>query len=291
MVSGCFLLPEAIGTALHLSSKCDLDVPYLYDRQQVMVNPSGICQVTSHHAGHIWRAIMNISKSFSLSLIAASLLVTPAVFSGLSSSAQAQQRENQSGFYVSAYGGLSIQQNQSSLRLDQADFKAARVTFDPGFSVGGSIGYRLPATPWGQFRLELDLSYRENSVDNGIITDEPGLNFSGDNSSLAGMAVVMYDFTNISRRFIPSDVYFTPEASPNFQRTQFGGPTDTEFAWQAIIGVTMPLNRIFDLFVDGRYYSTGRPDWLRVEENGNVVSRFRSEFDAWHLNAGVRFKF
>ncbi|GAK33295.1 P44/Msp2 family outer membrane protein [Iodidimonas nitroreducens] len=246
---------------------------------------------------------MNISKSFYPSLIATSFFATTALFSGLSSSAQAQQRENPSGFYVSAYGGLSIQQDQSSVRLDQADFKAARMTFDPGFVMGGSIGYRLAGTPWGQFRLELDLSYRENSIDDGIITDEPGLNFSGDNSSLAGMAVVLYDFTNISRRFIPyigagaglagveSDVYFTPEASPNFQRTQFGGPTDTEFAWQAIIGVTMPLNKMFDLFVDGRYYSTGRPDWLRVEDNGAILSRFRSEFDAWHLNAGVRFKF
>ncbi|GEQ97655.1 outer surface protein [Iodidimonas gelatinilytica] len=202
--------------------------------------------------------------------------------------------------YLTAFGGLSLQRDQSSLRTDNSTFEAARMDFDPGFVVGGAVGYRFDTFGFGNVRVEAELSYRENSIDNGFITSQPGALFTGDNSSMAGMAVVYYDFTDISRRFVPyvglgaglagveSDVYFTNGTGG---RTEFGGPTDTEFAWQAIVGMAIPITERFDFTVDGRFYSTGRPDWLTVTENGNATGRFRSEFDAWHLNAGVRFKF
>lgn len=205
-------------------------------------------------------------------------------------------------FYVTAFGGLSLQRDQSSRGAGNA-FDAVGIDFDPGFVIGGSLGYILFASDSGRIRTELELSYRENSVNRGFTLDGEQ-DFFGDASSLAGMAVVYYDFTGLSDRFIPyigagaglagveSDALYRPQASiPESPPAQFGGPTDTEFAWQAIIGVAMPLTEHFDFTVDGRFYSAGSPDWLRIDENGQTTGRFKSEFENWHITAGVRFRF
>ncbi|GAB4576408.1 MAG: hypothetical protein Tsb008_20240 [Rhodothalassiaceae bacterium] len=207
-----------------------------------------------------------------------------------------------SDFYVAAHGGLSLERDQTS-RGTGGEFDAIGIDFDPGFEVGGSIGYLLFESETGRIRTELELSYRENSVNRGFTLDGEQ-DFFGDASSLAGMLVAYYDFLGLSDRFIPfigagagiagveNDVFYRPQVGiPEAPPVEIGGKTDTEFAWQAIIGVAIPITGHFDFTADGRFYSAGSPDWVRIVGGDAITGRFKSEFETWHITAGFRFRF
>lgn len=205
------------------------------------------------------------------------------------------------GIYVSAFGGLSVQPKQVSTEIvanTGATPTQFAVKFDPGFLVGGGIGYAFAGTDYGRFRVEAELSYRQNSVKRGTLDGNP-VSFQGDNSSLAGILMVYYDLTGVSDYFQPyvgagiglagveSDATFELFGSGVLG---LGGPTDTEIAWQVAGGVTVPIDRSFDLFVDGRYYATTNPDWT-TDLVTSGTGRFASEFKTWHISAGFRFHF
>ncbi|GIX16952.1 MAG: P44/Msp2 family outer membrane protein [Rhodothalassiaceae bacterium] len=213
-----------------------------------------------------------------------------------SGSAAAQGR-----FYVSAFGGVSLQNNQVSTEVpvtDPANATQFKVTFDPGFVAGGGIGYAFADQGYGRFRVELEVSYRESSVDKGLLNGNP-VPFQGDDSSLAGLAMLYYDVTGISARFIPyvgagvgiagveSDARFELFGSGVLG---LGGPTDTELAWQAVAGFAVPINRHVAFTLDGRYYATTNPSWTTdLATTGS--GRFESEFTSWHVTAGFRISF
>jgi len=79
--------------------------------------------------------------------------------------------------YVSASGGLSL--------TNDLDLPGFNLSFDPGFNVGGAVGYDM-----GRFRVEGEIRYHQVDVDavNGI-----SVPFSADLSALSFMANGYYD--------------------------------------------------------------------------------------------------
>ncbi len=221
-----------------------------------------------------------ISKSISIMATAFSLLF-------LAHGASAQD-----GFYVSAFTGLAIQNDQNNTgngdRLD--------VSLDNGFVIGGALGYKLPVSG---FRVELEVAYRENDISAGTLLSNPTVAFTGDNSSLGAFANVLYDFDSILGIATPyigagigiggveSDV--VRQAAVNDIR--FGGPTRTEFLYQGIAGVSVPLNNTFDLFAEGRYYVAPGVDFDLIDTVLNTTSTFNSSYEVIQLQAGLRYKF
>lgn len=98
-------------------------------------------------------------------------MIVAAVF--MSTSAQAADGK----LYVSASGGLSL--------TNDLDLPGVNISFDPGFNVGGAVGYDM-----GRFRVEGEIRYHSADVDavNGIPVP-----FSADLSALSFMANGYYD--------------------------------------------------------------------------------------------------
>jgi len=195
------------------------------------------------------------------------------------------------GFYLSTFTGLAIQNDQDN----RASGQSLDISLDNGFVIGGAIGYKLPIS---SFRVELELAYRENDISAGQLLSDPSAAFSGDNSSLGAFANVLYDFegfplftpyigAGIGVGGVESDVVRT--AAVNDLR--FGGPTKTEFLYQGIAGVTIPINDSFDLFAEGRYYVAPGVDFDLIDTVLNTTTTFNSSYEVIQLQAGLRFKF
>ena len=114
----------------------------------------------------------------SLSLVCAGSLLC------LSSLAHADE-----GWYVSGQGGASI---LTSSELDDPTgilvVAGTEIDFDVGYDLSGALGYH-----WGLFRVEGEIKYAENDIDEVEVL---GIGFggSGDVSSLGFMVNAFRDF-------------------------------------------------------------------------------------------------
>ncbi len=196
------------------------------------------------------------------------------------------------GFYASTFTGLAFQNDQtSSGGGDRID-----ISLDNGFVVGGALGYKLPV---GGFRVEMELAYRENDITAGELLSDPTIAFSGDNSSLSAFGNVLYDFDNIlgiATPYIGAGIGIGGVESDVVRQNavndvRFGGPTRTEFLYQGIAGVTIPLGDTWDLFAEGRYYVAPGVDFDLIDTALNTRETFDSSYEVIQLQAGLRFKF
>lgn len=224
---------------------------------------------------------MRLSK---IEAAAGALFAATALSTLASTSAQAD------GFYLSTFTGLAIQNDQNNTSGNQS----LNVSLDNGFVIGGAVGYKLPVG----LRVELELAYRENDITAGQLVSDPTIAFSGDNSSLGAFANVLYDFqglpfvapyigVGVGVGGVESDVVRTTAVND----LRFGGPTRTEFLYQGIAGVTIPINDTFDLFAEGRYYAAPGVDFDLIDTVLNTTSTFNSSYEVIQLQAGLRFKF
>jgi len=214
-------------------------------------------------------------------------LATATLFAGLALPNAAQA----DGFYISGFTGLAIQRDQNSSTGNQS----IDVSLDNGFVIGGSLGYKLPISG---FRVEIEAAYRENDISAGTVLNDPSAAFSGDNSSLGVFGNVLYDFDNfpLFTPYIGVGLGLGGVESDTFVDTvtadqRFGGPTRTEFLYQGILGVTVPLTDTWDLFVDGRYYVAPGADFDLIDVATNTSTTFNSNYEVIQLQAGLRFKF
>lgn len=214
------------------------------------------------------------------------------------------------GFYISAFAGLSWQEDQNNVRTELLVQGPATidVEFDTGLFLGGAIGYRFDDVGIGAVRVELEYSYRENDVDAIFFPGNIRQLESRDNSSGSGMVNVFYEFDKLNDWVHPylgagigiagvesDSIYAPPEdrgGSRDNPTVALGGSTDAEFAYQFIGGVTVPVSEKWELFVEGRYYETGDPSFDRNNiANGTLLARYEGEYSAWHGDVGVRFRF
>ena len=218
-------------------------------------------------------------------------LTTAAIFAPVFFTGAAQA----DGFYVSTFTGLAIQQDQNN----RASGQSIDLSFDNGFVVGGAIGYKLPISG---FRLEVEAAYRENDTAFSEFLSDPTATFSGDNSSLGVFGNVLYDFENfpivtpyigvgLGIGGVESDVFTILDGADGNDLSRFGGPTRTEFLYQGIAGVTLPLSDTWDIFVDGRYYVAPGVDFDLINAVTNTTETFNSSYEVLQVQAGLRFKF
>src|SRR5579872_2065989 len=205
-------------------------------------------------------------------------LAVGAMALGLASTANAQ-----TGWYLSPEGGVVLMQDPTtditfpSINRNITNLNLSSVLGDPqfkanmntGWAVGLAAGYSGLFIP--QFRVEGEVAYRDNSVNN--ITESPpvapcfskGCPGTGDVSSLAFMANGYYDFLNSSA--------FTPYIGGGVGVAQVSGnsvgitspvhftfsKSDWEFAYQGIAGVRYSFNPNWSVSVDYRYFATLDP--------------------------------
>ncbi|MCI5098459.1 MAG: outer membrane beta-barrel protein [Rhodobacteraceae bacterium] len=203
------------------------------------------------------------------------------------------------GYYLQGFAGYS--------QLDDTSFSGSiggapqSVTgdFDDGFGLGLSVGREI--TRWSNdtigTRLELELSYRNNDVSGlNFSGNGPGAetNVSGDVSSTSIFANVLFDFKQTGA--------WTPFAGFGVGATRSDldlvyGPgvridgDDTNFAAQAIAGVSYALNDQTSIVFDARYARAFDVSSPRLSPAGALTGTVEDDLSSFNLNVGVRFNF
>ena len=195
------------------------------------------------------------------------------------------------GWYTGINGGLNFQFDQEST----GPSRELDLDFDTGGTVGGQLGYRFHGTKFGRFRVEGELSYRQNDVDTIIFNGVERVG-SGEEEVVAGLMNLLYDFRIKPKRFktfigagigiasINADVAYSPGA--------FIDDSDTTFAYQAMIGAEYRLTKELSLIGDARYFGLADPELTRF--GGPAPAAFvdlDSEYDSLSLTFGIRYGF
>ncbi|GJL80095.1 MAG: hypothetical protein NPINA01_30840 [Nitrospinaceae bacterium] len=221
---------------------------------------------------------MSIQKRLILPLTAILLFIASPTMAG-------------SGWYSGFNLGLNFQFDQESTGPN----RVVDLDFDTGGLFAGQLGYKFKGTSLGRFRIEAELSYRENDVDEIVFNGVERVG-SGEESVLAGLMNLFYDINAHSKRFIPfvgvgiglatidADVAYSPGA--------FIDDDDTTFAYQFIAGAEYKLTNDFSLIGDLRYFALNDPVLTRF--GGPAPAAFvnlDSEYDSFTMSLGLRYNF
>jgi opacity protein-like surface antigen len=177
-------------------------------------------------------------------------------------SASSIARAQESGLYVSAFGGGNfLHQNDFDIRSSNPALTGfstlpATMHFDPGGVVGGTVGYR-----WGSLAAEAELSGRRGMFEREDLPTGP-IPLEGRYDAVSLMANVYYRFQN-DMGFVP---YLGTGAGVAFLSAKVsppGSPTlelsDTRAAFQAIAGIAFPVTQSAEIGLEYRYFVTDRP--------------------------------
>lgn len=188
------------------------------------------------------------------------------------------------GWYVSGNAGVSSLRESSSKGTITGGSATGDVDFDTGFGLSGAIGHAS-----GPFRLEGELSYRKNDLDQidvktvlaGTIlfTGSAVLALEGDVSSFGFMANGFYDF-DIGGNWAPFVMAGIGGAKINLDATSVGGTavtydeSDTVFAYQAGAGIGYKFSPTTTANLQYRFFGTSDPtfDDGTVEIDGEYQS-------------------
>ena len=188
----------------------------------------------------------------------------------LGSSAFAQNT-NQGGYISGHIGGNSRPDAQTTI----FGFGPGDLTFDPGFVLGGAIGYDFG----NNVRLEGEIAYRSNDVD-GVVGGS--WNFSG----LSFMGNGYYDINLNSplKPYLGGGVGFALFRSEIEVFGATSGDDDTLLAYQLMAGLGYDINPKATITLGYRYFAT-------AEDPTFSVQGFESEYSSHEFLLGARFRF
>jgi opacity protein-like surface antigen len=154
--------------------------------------------------------------------------------------------------------------------------------FDTGFGVLGAAGYGFDAFGSATVRVEAEIAYRQNDVDE-ISVSGLGTASGGDAevSALSGMANLAVDILTWSI-VEPYVMVGIGVANVTLESDDFDvDDDDTVFAYQAGAGLGFAVTETITLFTGYRYFATADP---KVED-------VDAEYGSHNIEAGVRFEF
>lgn len=161
---------------------------------------------------------------------------------------------------------------------------ANTVEFDPGWLVGGAVGYGFG----NGIRTELEVAFARAGV--GSISGSGASGSGGAASALSGMGNVFYDFD--------TGTPITPYVGGGLgvARVAYGGVSrvansriadqDNVFAYQGVAGVGYRVNENLGLFADYRYFATTDP--ALTTDSGREVD---GEYTDHRFVLGFRWSF
>ncbi len=194
------------------------------------------------------------------------------------------------GFYIGAHGGVVF--------LEDADITgaapligsaSAEVEFDTGFLAGGVVGYSFNKV----FRVEAEVSYRDNDLDEGTALGSSAP-IEGDITALAGMANVYFDFRKGKsiRPYIGGgigaanlDLEFDSIAGIPFSFSD----SDAVFAYQAMAGVEYKITPRLSLGAEYRYFATTDPEFDDTVSGTPIT--LESEYHSHNVLVRLRYYF
>jgi opacity protein-like surface antigen len=200
--------------------------------------------------------------------------------------------------YWTLFGGWN---HAESMTFSHSNFtnNPRTVRFDDGYVVGGAVGHCIPSVPW--LRVEGELSYRRNGVQDVTVATEGTSPRTGSISALAFMVNAWADF----------------HPAPNFTLHAGGGvgvahirlnvsnlsgdpatPTpfndsDTVFAFQLGVGGAWHFRPNYALTLDYRYFHAVDPTFNGIfDPTGAALPvSVKDDYRAHSIMVGLRGKF
>lgn len=164
------------------------------------------------------------------------------------------------GYYISFFAGGNL---KPGVRSHYEEF-TVKTSYKSGYAVTGAIGSTLGpfcffGTGIGPFRLEGELGYLRNSLDRMKI-EEWKVKQQGNLRTIIGMANIYYDFRGwygLVTPYVGLGLGYgnTKMTRKKYQTASFEG-NDKGLAWQVMAGLSCPVHRRIDLFVEYRFLET-----------------------------------
>ncbi|UPU37804.1 outer membrane beta-barrel protein [Geomonas paludis] len=179
----------------------------------------------------------------------------------------------QAGPYVGVNAGLAIMHESD---LDDGFGTTANLTFDPGFAVGGVLGYEFATGP----RLEAEIAYRKCDTDKLSAPGIPSAKVDGDVSVTSYMINAYYDFSKEASvsPFVGVGLgILDGKLSDGLEDA-----SDTTFGYQAMVGVTVKAAPNVNLDLSYRYQGAA---------SDFSVDGVDMSYGSSNILAGVRVKF
>ena len=203
------------------------------------------------------------------------------------------------GFYVGGYGGLNFLSDVDTNSV-QGNVSTSS-EYDTGYALGAVAGYSFDLDQSRAdglaLRTELDVGYRENSIDsidgtgtfgNATLSGRTS-NVSGDVSTFSGLANAWVDY-RVGRitPYVGGGIGLANVSANGISAlgVEAVDDSDTVFAYQLGTGVAYNLTEQFALTLDYSYFATSDPE-LTDEAGGD----FEAEVASHSVMAGVRFGF
>jgi outer membrane autotransporter protein len=204
-------------------------------------------------------------------------------------SAAAAQSDDGAGFYLGVSGGLNF---LSDTEIDTA-LGAVDNEYDGGFVLSGQAGYDSGRIwQYGSLRGELELSYRENEIDQHVLggTSLPGS--TGTASATALMANLFHDFETGTplTPYVGGGIGYAWNELDNFGVTGLDvlDDDDSGFAWQLGAGLGFAVTEQATVSLDYRYFSTSA-DLKTTAAAGSVGNQV--DLDSHTVMLGLRYRF
>jgi len=188
------------------------------------------------------------------------------------------------GMYLSGNLGLSIA-SDSDLSVLGVDI--GEISFDPGITIGGAIGY-----DYGNIRAEGEIAYHFWDMDeltvSGILPGCPCTGpIDGDASALSFMVNGYYDFPVANSSIAPylgGGIGFA-----NVEAGFSGLPDDSDlvFAYQIMAGIGFEINPSTTLTLGYRYFATTDPGF----DSGVPGVDLEATVASHDFSLGARFMF
>ncbi|MEQ1864447.1 MAG: OmpA family protein [Micropepsaceae bacterium] len=186
------------------------------------------------------------------------------------------------GWYVGLEAGANWIQD-ADVVLD--DVQPNKFSFDTGWAAFGTVGHA-----WNNFRVELEIGYRDNKFDKFDGGESGLLPLDGKFNEFSQMLNVVYDWSAFGKW----GLFVGAGAGGDFisyEQDSTHNPTLLHddawvFAWQALAGVNYELTPNTDLFVGYRYFNANEPEFS--------VPSHSDSYDTVHKHTatiGLRYAF
>ncbi len=217
-------------------------------------------------------------------------------------------RQKQTSFFCSDLFYINIFAGNNS--ANEFDFDSIVNSPAAGFQLkdGVAIGSAIGIYHGRNLRAEYEFAYRTNAVESFQYSRGPGFanqtaGIDGDLNVFTGMSNAYWDFVDLKFPFLEPYVgagigfaHFDADFN-NFGRPVLDGhyDSDSNFAYQWMVGGTRALTKDIDFFVEYRYVNSGNVD-LRYDLQSMNLSPFTDEngrFDYISKNIlfGVKIRF
>ncbi len=200
--------------------------------------------------------------------------------------------------YIEYSAGVSFVPNQD---LDQSSHPntglRGSIELDAGFVIGAAIGLTIFEVEDLGIRTEIAVDYRETEINGLTIGPGPPSDANGDFGLMTVMLNAYMDYSledfgvNITPYLGIGVGYGRIEISGDNSAVKFND-TDSVFAYNVMLGLTIPYSDTVDFKGGYRYVETTDPEFSSTVKTPEIgPTRFDSEFDAHELTIGMRIKF